>query len=55
MKTDSFANRHLGPNENDVKEMLKTIGVESIDKLIFNTIPSHIELKKPLNLPAPMS
>ena len=55
MKTDSFAKRHLGPNENDVKEMLKTIGVESIDKLIFNTIPSHIELKKPLNLPSPMS
>ena len=55
MKTDSFAKRHLGPNENDVKEMLKTIGVESIEKLIFNTIPTHIELKKPLNLPAPMS
>lgn len=55
MKTDSFAKRHLGPNENDIKEMLKTIGVESIEKLIFNTIPTHIELKKPLNLPAPMS
>ena len=55
MKTDSFAIRHLGPNENDVQEMLKTIGIESIDKLIFNTIPSHIKLKKPLNLPAPMS
>ncbi len=55
MKTDSFAKRHLGPKENDIKEMLKTIGVESIEKLIFNTIPTHIELKKPLNLPAPMS
>ena len=55
MKTDSFELRHLGPRDQEVKEMLKTIGVESLDKLIYNTIPSHINLKKALALPEPMS
>ena len=55
MKTDSFALRHLGPRPKEVKEMLKTIGVESLEKLISNTIPSHIKLENPLDLPEPMS
>ncbi len=55
MKTDSFVERHLGPTKNEVQEMLKTIGVASLDKLIDNTIPSHIRLKNNLNLPQPMS
>jgi len=55
MKTDSFAERHLGPTKNEVQEMLKTIGVNSLDKLIDNTIPTHIRLKNQLHLPQPMS
>ena len=55
MKESSFKYRHLGPRENEVTAMLKSIGVESLDKMIYNTIPSHIELKKPLELPPPMS
>ncbi|RPD99553.1 glycine dehydrogenase (aminomethyl-transferring) [Aureibaculum marinum] len=55
MKTDSFTLRHLGPREDDLSEMLNTIGVNSLDELIDNTIPNHIKLKKPLNLPSPMS
>ena len=55
MKTDSFALRHLGPRPKEVKEMLKTIGVESLEKLISNTIPSHIKLENSLDLPEPMS
>ena len=39
MKTDSFALRHLGPRENDLPKMLETIGVETLDQLIFETIP----------------
>ena len=50
MKTDSFALRHLGPRENDIPKMLETIGVETLDQLIFETIPSDILLKKPLEL-----
>ena len=50
MKTDSFALRHLGPRETDLPAMLKTIGVDSLDQLIYETIPSDIHLKEPLAL-----
>jgi glycine dehydrogenase len=50
MKTDAFALRHLGPRENDLPKMLETIGVETLDQLIFETIPTDIRLKKPLEL-----
>ncbi len=50
MRTDAFALRHIGPRENDVQQMLKTIGVESIDQLIYETLPDDIRLKAPLNL-----
>ena len=55
MKTDSFVLRHLGPRENDVVQMLSTIGVDSLDQLIENTIPTHIRLENTLNLPKAMS
>jgi glycine dehydrogenase len=56
MKTDSFALRHLGvTNETDLNAMLSTIGVSSIDQLIYETFPDGIRLKKPLNLPVAMS
>ena len=55
MKTDSFALRHIGTNENDLPKMFKTIGVESMDQLIYETIPSDIRLKTFLDLPSAMS
>ena len=55
MRTDSFVLRHLGPDNNEVDEMLKTIGVKSLDELIYNTIPDDILIKKVLNLPEAMS
>ncbi len=55
MKTDSFALRHIGPNENELQHMLKTIGAESLDQLILETIPEDIRLKKPLNLAPAMT
>lgn len=47
-----FTSRHIGPRENDVKLMLNTIGANSIDQLIDETVPKGIRLKKPLDLPA---
>ena len=55
MKTDAFALRHIGPNENELQHMLKTIGAKSLDQLILETIPEDIRLKKPLNLAPAMS
>lgn len=55
MKTDAFALRHIGPNENELQHMLKTIGAVSLDQLILETIPEDIRLKKPLNLAPAMT
>lgn len=55
MNTDSFALRHIGPREKDLPQMLDTIGVPSMDQLIYETVPDDILLKKALNLDTAMS
>ncbi|MFD0796621.1 aminomethyl-transferring glycine dehydrogenase [Maribacter chungangensis] len=55
MKTDVFASRHIGIREEDLQRMLETVAVENLEQLIYETIPSEIRLKKPLELAAPMS
>lgn len=55
MSTSEFASRHIGPNEKDVSMMLKEIGVNSIDQLILETIPTSIRLNGNLQLPPPIS
>jgi glycine dehydrogenase len=55
MRTDAFALRHIGPRENDLQHMFKTIGVESMDQLIYETVPDNIRLKKDLDLDTPMT
>lgn len=52
---EKFASRHIAPNETEAAEMLHTIKVTSLDKLIEQTVPQKIRLKKPLNLPSPKS
>lgn len=55
MDTNKFVNRHVGISAEDIPSMLKAIGVSSVDELIDQTIPGNIRLKKPLNLPEPMT
>ena len=55
MKTDAFALRHIGPRENDLQHMLKTIGVDSIEQLVYETLPNDIRLKAPLALDPAMT
>ncbi len=50
-----FANRHLGPNEKEIAQMVKTIGVNDVAQLIDETIPSNIRLKEALALPEGIS
>jgi glycine dehydrogenase len=47
---EKFETRH-NASAPHIEEMLKTIGVSSLDELIEQTIPSSIRLKKPLKLP----
>ena len=50
-QNNEFCSRHIGPNQDDSQKMLETIGVDSLETLIENTVPSSIRLKYPLNLP----
>lgn len=51
--SDTFPHRHIGPNPADVEAMLQTIGAESLDDLIHQTIPESIRLSADLKLPPP--
>ena len=55
MKRNSFAYRHIGPKAVDVDQMLSTIGLDSIDTLIEQTIPKAIRAKKELALSESMT
>ncbi|MBF0694948.1 MAG: aminomethyl-transferring glycine dehydrogenase [Flavobacterium sp.] len=55
MKTDAFSLRHIGPRETDLQHMLSTIGVDSIEQLVYETLPDDIRLKAPLNLDPALS
>ncbi|HEY0898508.1 MAG TPA: aminomethyl-transferring glycine dehydrogenase subunit GcvPA, partial [Sphingobacteriaceae bacterium] len=48
---ESFQSRHIAPDSSETQEMLKTIGVDSVDQLIDETVPAKIRLKQALNLP----
>jgi glycine dehydrogenase len=48
--TDTFVRRHLGSNQHQVHEMLKALGLSSIDTLIDQTVPQSIRLGRPLEL-----
>ena len=53
--TDSFINRHIGPNSQEIDKMLKVLGFSSLDKLIDATVPQGIRLSKTLILPEAQS
>ena len=53
---DNFMNRHIGvANQEDLSQMLQVIGVESVEELISQVIPSSIRLKKPIAIGKGMS
>ncbi len=52
---DRFVHRHIGPNQNELSEMLYALNVKSLDELIEQTVPDSIRLKNPLDLPDPQS
>jgi glycine dehydrogenase len=52
---ESFVPRHVGPDERDAAEMLKTLGFQSLDALIEATIPAKIRYRGGLDLPKGMT
>jgi glycine dehydrogenase len=55
MNTSDFSLRHIGTKQKNETHMLKTIGVDSLEQLIHETIPNDIKLKNSLKLDKPLS
>lgn len=55
MDYNSFAYRHIGIRKEDEAEMLRTIGVSSLDELIDKTVPANIRIKPLEGLDEPKS
>jgi glycine dehydrogenase len=49
----SFVERHVGPTEEELREMLRQIGYDSLESLIDATVPEAIRLDDKLDLPEP--
>ncbi len=55
-KPYDFANlRHIGPSPGEIRDMLDTIGVGSIDELIRETVPEALLQNEPLEFEPPMT
>ncbi|WP_158840874.1 aminomethyl-transferring glycine dehydrogenase [Polaribacter sp. L3A8] len=50
MNTNLFQNRHIGPNKKEQEKMLSTIKAESLERLIYETVPDDIRLENELDL-----
>ena len=52
-----FVGRHVGPRDEEIREMAKLVGFDSLDDLIKSTIPDQIRFPagKDSVLPAPKS
>jgi len=53
--TDCFADRHIGPDQEEVAEMLGELGLEGLDQLIDRAVPRSIRMEGKLALGEGMS
>ncbi|HXW97639.1 MAG TPA: aminomethyl-transferring glycine dehydrogenase [Gemmatimonadales bacterium] len=51
LRTDRFVSRHLGPRQEDIADMVRVLGYETLDAFIDAVIPPDIRLAGPLDLP----
>ncbi|MBW4568311.1 MAG: aminomethyl-transferring glycine dehydrogenase [Tolypothrix carrinoi HA7290-LM1] len=54
-KSSNFPERHIGPNFDDIQQMLELLGISNLDALIDKTVPQAIRLKQSLQLPEALS
>jgi len=50
---DEFIGRHIGPDDDAVREMLRVVGATSLDELVAQIVPERILERAPLALPGP--
>src|SRR5437867_1933210 len=48
---NTFARRHIGPNQDEIDAMLGSLGLENLNALIEAAIPKNIRLNRQLDLP----
>jgi glycine dehydrogenase len=53
--SEDFSARHIGPDAHDEAEMLRAIGVATLDELLSQTVPADIRFAGVLDLPPPVS
>lgn len=46
----SFAERHIGPRENEIQDMLKALNVKSLEELAQQTVPANVLLSTQMDL-----
>jgi glycine dehydrogenase len=49
--TDRFVDRHIGPSEAEMQQMLQVLGLTSLEALISETIPASIRTQHALQIP----
>jgi len=54
-RRDDFVRRHIGPGEEQIREMCQTLGVASLAELVEQTVPASIVSERPLALPEAVS
>jgi glycine dehydrogenase len=55
VRSADFCRRHVGPGEADIAEMLGSLGLDSLDALVGETVPGAIRRRQDLDLPAPLA
>jgi glycine dehydrogenase len=49
--SDRFEHRHIGPDADDVRTMLRAVRAPSLEALVDETLPTDIRLRRELDLP----
>ncbi|MGO4223298.1 aminomethyl-transferring glycine dehydrogenase [Lysobacter sp. TAF61] len=52
---DAFLERHIGPNDAEIAQMLGVVGFDSLDAMTDAIVPANIKSPSPLALPAPIT
>lgn len=51
---NDFVRRHIGPGAEQITDMLDSLGIDSLDTLIDQTVPDQLRSTDPLDLPEPV-
>ncbi len=53
-QSNDFVRRHIGPSGEDVGEMLRTLGIGSLEEMLDLAVPASIRMSEPIHLDPPM-